>query len=315
MNETIAIRTSNLTHRYGSRVALDRFDLEVRRGERMALLGPNGGGKTTLFRILSTLMTPTDGSAAVDGFDVVAERNAVRRRIGVVFQSPSLDAKLTVRENLHYGGRLYGLGGRELRDRIDELLGRFGVLDRARDRVDTLSGGLARRAELAKSLLHRPDILLLDEPTTGLDVTARLELWKLIDELHADGAVTVLTTTHVLEDADTADRVAIVDRGRRVALDTPAALKQQVGGTCVTLAAADNEGVAAEVRDKFHVDAHVVNGAVRVEHTDGYRFASEAAAALGDRVKSMTISQPTLADAFIHLTGRRLADENGGSHA
>lgn len=305
-----AVRTVDLTHRYGDRVALDRFTFEVRAGERFALLGPNGGGKTTLFRILTTLMAPSSGSAGVFGADVVRDRAAVRRMIGVAFQSPSLDDKLTVAENLRHGGHLYGMQGVTLRARIDVLLEQFGIHDRARERVDKLSGGLARRVELAKAMLHRPRLLLLDEPTAGLDVAARRDLWAAVRRLQENDEITVLLTTHVLDDADLATRVAVIDHGKRIAVDTPAALKRLVGGECVALESDRPDAMAQDIRKRFSVDARVVDHSVRIEHEDAYRFVAELAAAFGERVNSVTVSRPTLADAFLHLTGHRLDDDS-----
>jgi ABC-2 type transport system ATP-binding protein len=194
---------------------------EVGEGEMFALLGPNGGGKTTLFRILSTLYPPTEGTARIFGHDVGSEAAQVRSRIGVVFQSPSLDRKLTVRENLKHQGRLYGLSGRALASRIDLVMERLGVRDRDGDRVETLSGGLQRRVELAKGLLHEPRLLLLDEPSVGLDPGARHDLWTYLDELRRESNVTLLVTTHLVDEADRADRVAILRKGEIAAIGTP----------------------------------------------------------------------------------------------
>ena len=210
---TPALVAHDLTHRYGDRVALDQLNLEVAPREIFGLLGPNGGGKTTLFRILSTLVKPSSGSATLLGLDLLRDTAALRSRIGVVFQAPSLDKKLKVRENLMHQGHLYGLSGVALRERIDHLLLEFNLRDRAGDLVETLSGGLQRRVEIAKSLLHRPELLLLDEPSTGLDPGARIDLWQTLYRLRDQQNVTVLLTTHLMEEAARCDRVAIIDRG------------------------------------------------------------------------------------------------------
>src|SRR6185503_11397498 len=212
-----ALTTNELTHRYGERVALDRVSIGVAAGEIFGLLGPNGGGKTTLFRILSTLVRPTSGSATILGLDLLRDTGALRSRLGVVFQAPSLDKKLKVRENLAHQGHLYGLAGAALRRRIDHLLLEFNLRDRAGDLVETLSGGLQRRVEIAKSLLHRPELLLLDEPSTGLDPGARIDLWQTLYRLRDQQGVTALLTTHLMEEAERCDRVAIIDLGRIVA--------------------------------------------------------------------------------------------------
>jgi ABC-2 type transport system ATP-binding protein len=224
-----ALTTNRLTHRYGDRVALDQVCLRVNAREIFGLLVPNGGGKTTLFRILSTLVRPTAGSASILGLDLARDTGAIRRRLGVVFQAPSLDKKLTVRENLAHQGHLYGLSGKSLGERIDHLLLEFNLCDRTRDLVETLSGGLQRRVEIAKCLLHRPEILLLDEPSTGLDPGARIDLWQTLYPLRDQQDVTVLLTTHLMEEAERCDRVAIIDRGKIVAEGAPEELRSAIG--------------------------------------------------------------------------------------
>lgn len=216
-----AIVVSDLVKSFGDRRALDGISLEVRRGELFCLLGPNGGGKSTLFRILGTLSLPDSGSAVIAGHDVIADAPSVRARLGVVFQSPSLDGKLTILENLRCGGALYGLRGEELESRIRDAAAALNLSDRLDDLVETLSGGLQRRAEIAKCLLIRPEVLLLDEPSTGLDPGARLDLWAALEELRTKHGVTALCTTHLMEEAARADRVGIVSAGKLVALGTP----------------------------------------------------------------------------------------------
>jgi ABC-2 type transport system ATP-binding protein len=243
------ITVENLTYRYGDRVALDAVSFTVQRGELFGLLGPNGGGKTTLFRILSTLVPAREGCVQMDGGPID------RHRTGVVFQSPSLDKKLTVRENLVHQGHLYGLSGRPLRSRIDELLQRFAVADRASDYVEKLSGGLRRRVELAKGLLHKPEVLLLDEPSTGLDPLARRELGDYLEELRDKDGVTILLTTHIMDEAERCNRLALLDHGKLVALDRPAALKEQVGGDVITVVPA---GLREQIEKRFGIKASVV---------------------------------------------------------
>ncbi len=222
-----------LTHNYGDRLALDRLSFDVKAGEIFGLLGPNGSGKTTLFRILSTLMTPTGGNASIQGFDVAREPNKVRQQIGIVFQARSVDLKLTVAENLKHQGNLYGLSGARLKSRIDDVLGRVGLLDRKGDFVETLSGGMQRRVELAKGLIHSPSILLLDEPSTGLDPGARRDLWQYLETLRDEEGVAILVTTHLMEEAEHCDRLAILNEGKLVALGSPFDLKSQIGGDVV----------------------------------------------------------------------------------
>ncbi|MEK7731997.1 MAG: ATP-binding cassette domain-containing protein [Planctomycetota bacterium] len=300
------VEVASLTHRYGDRVALDGVTLSVDRGTTFALLGPNGGGKTTLFKILTTLITPTSGTARVAGGDVVAERNRVRGRIGIVFQKPSLDGKLTVLENLTHQGHLYGLWGQELRRRGEEVLEQFRLTDRANDRVDTLSGGLQRRVELAKGLLHKPEVLILDEPSTGLDPGARVDLMAHLRELRDRDGVTSLLTTHLMDDADRCDRVGILDGGRPVTLGTPSDLKATIGGDVVTIHSGNPNSLAARTNERFVCKAEVVDGSVRIEGERGHEFVPQLIEAFPGEIDSVTVGKPTLDDVFLHHTGHRL---------
>ena len=232
---TPAILVRDLVKSFGERRALDGISLEVRRGEIFCLLGPNGGGKSTLFRILATLALPDSGSAIVAEHDVLTAAPEVRARIGVVFQSPSLDGKLTILENLRCGGALYGLRGEELESRIRDSSAALNITDRLGDLVESLSGGLQRRAEIAKCLLIRPEVLLLDEPSTGLDPGARLDLWAALEDLRSRHGVTVLCTTHLMEEAARADRVGIVSGGKLVASGSPSELTSALGGDVISL--------------------------------------------------------------------------------
>lgn len=302
MSDSLLV-VDELTHRYGQRTALDRVSFEVRQGEIFGLLGPNGGGKTTLFRILCTLMKPTEGRVLMDGGAID------RRRIGVVFQSPSLDKKLTVRENLIHQGHLYGLYGQSLTSRIVELLRRFGLADRANDFVEKLSGGLRRRVELAKGLLHKPELLLLDEPSTGLDPLARRELGNYLEELRTNDGVTSLLTTHVMDEADRCDRLALLDRGKLVALDTPQALKERVGGDVISVGSANPVQLREQIEKRFGVKAGVVERTVRIERQRGHEFVPDLVEAFPGEIDSVSVGKPTLEDVFIHLTGHRFEEE------
>ena len=213
MSAEPAVLIDRVSHRYGNREALRSVSFEVRAAEIFALLGPNGGGKTTLFRILSTSFAPTGGRAEVFGHDLVTQSAQVRQQMGVVFQAPSLDKKLSAAENLWHHGHLYGLRGQPLRQQMTEMLGRVGLSDRARDRVEKLSGGMQRRVEVAKGLLHRPRLLLMDEPSTGLDPGARRDLWDYLKESRERDRLTILLTTHLMGEAEQCDRVAILHRG------------------------------------------------------------------------------------------------------
>jgi ABC-2 type transport system ATP-binding protein len=308
-NSTPAVEVGHLHHLYGSREALADVSLAVSRGEIFGLLGPNGGGKTTLFKILSTLMPATRGTARVLGHDLGRDAHAVRRRLGVVFQRPSLDPKLTVMENLRHHGHLYGSRGASLERRAGALLDRLGLGERARDRVETLSGGLQRRTELAKALVHGPDLLLLDEPSTGLDPGARRDFTNYLIQLREQDGVTALLTTHILDEAERCDRVGILHQGRLVALGTPEELKARVGGDVVVVHSHNPEDLRTKIRERFGCDPVLVDGNLRVELPRGHDFAREVVEAFGGEVESVTFGKPTLEDVFIHLTGDRLWSE------
>ncbi len=306
------IALENLTHSYGDRLALDRLSLDVREREIFGLLGPNGSGKTTLFRILSTLMTPSGGRASVAGFDVSARAGEVRSRIGIVFQARSVDLKLTVRENLMHAGHLYGLRGRELQTRIDAVLDRVALGDRAKAFVETLSGGMQRRVELAKGLLHAPSILLLDEPTTGLDPGARRDLWQYLRTLRDADGISVLVTTHLMEEAELCDRLAILSAGKLVAMGSPAELRSGLGGSVVTLttrSAAEAQTLAAALRSRFGLTGAIMGEAVRLQHAEGHRFATAAAEAFPKLIEGASVQKPSLEDIFIQRTGHRFWHE------
>lgn len=309
-----AVTIKGLRHRYGTREALAGISLQVERGEIFGLLGPNGGGKTTLFRILCTLMPLTEGDVRILTYDLARDAQAIRRHLGVVFQHPSLDPKLTVAENVWHHGHLYGLKGKPLRQRTQTVLQRFGLYDRASDLVETLSGGLQRRVELAKALLHEPALLLLDEPSTGLDPGARLDFTAYLEHLRAQEGVSVLLTTHILEEAERCDRVGILHQGHLVAVDTPDALKAQVGGDVVVVQTPNPPALQEKIQQRFGCDAVVVENSVRVEIPHGHAFVRDVVEAFAADVQAVTFGKPTLADVFIHLTGHRLWDaaETGG---
>jgi len=305
MSDTPAIEISHLTHRYGDHVAIADLSFTVAASEVFVLLGPNGSGKTTLFRVLSTLIPLQQGDVNILGYNLRFEQDAIRRRLGVVFQAPSVDKKLTVIENLYHYGRLYGVLGGQLRRRADEMLARLGLADRRRDLVETLSGGLRRRVELAQGMLHRPRLLLLDEPSTGLDPGARSDVWQYLEQVRQEDGVTVVLTTHLLEEAQRADRIAIMHRGQLVALDTPTELQAAVGGDAITIRTTDPQQLAADIGQRFSCDATVVDGSVRLEQPDGHRWVSQLVEAFPDRIDAITLGKPTLEDVFIHTTGHR----------
>ncbi len=310
---TYQVEAKGLTHRYGERLALAEVTFTIGAAEIFGFLGPNGGGKTTLFRLLATLIPPGGGEATVLGFDLASQPDAIRRLIGVVFQSPSLDGKLTVTENLLHQGHLYGLHGRELETRRRDMLERLGLAERSRDRAEILSGGLRRRVEIAKGLLHRPRLLLLDEPSTGLDPGARRDLWDLLQELRERDGVTILLTTHLMEEAERCDRVGILDRGRLVALGTPAGLCQEIGGDMITVVARDPESLRTEIERLFGGHPTVLNGTIRLERPRAHEFIPRLMEAWPGRIDSVTVGRPTHEDVFIQRTGHHFWD--GAPHA
>lgn len=305
---TAAISIDALSHRYGQRQALDGLTLEIGQGESFVFLGPNGGGKTTLFRLLSTLIPVQQGRAAILGYDLRQQTQQIRQRIGVVFQAPSLDRKLTVAENIRHQAALYGLFGAPLCRRMHELLNHFGLGDRASERVEKLSGGLRRRVELAKGMIHGPQLLLLDEPSTGLDPGARSDLWKFLRHLRGEG-VTIVLTTHLLEEGEQADRIGILSAGRLVALDTPAALRQSVGGDSITIDTPEPAAMAREIGRRFSLSAQPIGGQVRLEVPDGHTWIARLVEAFPAQIAAVRLGKPTLEDVFIDRTGHRFWQE------
>ncbi len=303
------ISIQNVVHRYDNRTALDGVSFDVQPAELFGLLGPNGSGKTTLFRILSTLMVPVGGRAVILGHDVASDPNGLRRKIGVVFQAQSIDVKLTAAENLMHQGHLYGLRGAALKTRIAEMLERVGLSDRAKEKAETFSGGMQRRLELAKGLLHHPQVLLLDEPTTGLDPGARRDVWQYLRMLRDEENVTVIVTTHLMEEAERCDRLAIINEGKLMALGTPAELKKEIGGDVILLDTSDAESLADRIRKRFHLDAKVLAGQVRIEKENGHHFIADVVEAFPGEIEAVSVSKPSLEDVFIRRTGHKFWTE------
>jgi len=318
MTTSPAVEIAHLAHRYGEREAIHDLSFSIAQREIFAVLGPNGSGKTTLFRVLSTLIPLQQGEVRILGHDLRREASAIRSQLGIVFQSPSIDKKLTVMENVIHHGRLYGLNGRELRSRADEMLTRLGLADRQRELVEKLSGGLRRRVELATGMLHRPRLLLLDEPSTGLDPGARSDLWQYLEQVRDADGVTVVVTTHLLDEAQRADRIAIMHSGNLAALDTPVALQAAVGGDAITIRTNDPVALAADINRQLQANAKVVDGSVRLEQANGHQWITRLVEAFPDRIESITLGKPTLEDVFIHFTGHRFwsdpkpDEESGG---
>lgn len=301
--------TENLRRLFGERVALDDVSFSVGEGEIFALLGPNGGGKTTLFRILSTLLPPSSGTARIAGFDVRNEAAGVRQSLGVVFQSPSLDPQLSVAENLRYGGNLYGMRGAALEERLREMASALRVEDRLDDRVKVLSGGLRRRVEIAKCLLPQPRVLLLDEPSTGLDPMARVDLWNILDQLRRKLGMTVVLTTHLMDEAERCDRVAILHRGRLLGCDSPDALRATIGADVLTLTAKDAAAFVEKFAARFGWAATLQDGVIRAEIPKAHEQVARIVEEFPGEILSVTAGRPTLEDVFVRMTGERLGNQ------
>ena len=305
-----AVSVSHLSFSYRELRALDDVSFNVHANEIFGLLGPNGSGKTTLFKILSTMLVPSIGEVSICGFDGFKEQTEIRRRIGVVFQSPGLDKKLTAYENLVHQGHLYGLRGSSLTQRIGEVLEKLKLPGRMHDLGETLSGGLQRRVELAKAFLHRPELLLLDEPTTGLDPSARQDLWRYLEELRSSEGVTILLTTHIMDDAEHCDRLGILDEGVLVACESPAKLKNEIGGDMIIIETPHPEKLQKKIQKRFRSEATVLDGTVRIEQPKGHKFITRLIEAFPGQIDSVSLRKPTLEDVFIRKTGHRLTDES-----
>ena len=304
-----SVVVDGLVKRYGDVTAVAGIDLEVAPGEIFGFLGPNGAGKSTTIAILCTLVRPTEGRAFVAGVDVASRPDEVRSRIGLVFQDPSLDNQLTARENLTFHAMVYGVPRIERRRRIDEALAMVDLADRASAPVMTYSGGMKRRLEVARGILHEPEVLFLDEPTQGLDPQTRANLWEHLRRIRAQTHLTIFMTTHYMEEAEWCDRIAIIDHGRIVALGTPEQLKSRVGGDVVTIATGDNERAAREIRAALDVTAVADGAALRAEVEDGAAFVPRLIASLSVPVRSVAVRRPSLDDVFLKLTGRAIRDD------
>jgi ABC-2 type transport system ATP-binding protein len=307
------ITATGLVKNFGPIEAVKGIDLDVRRGEIFGFLGPNGAGKSTTINILCTLLKPSAGTATVAGYDVASQPGEVRGAIGLVFQDPSLDANLTARENLAFHAFIYGVPGDERDARINEVLEMVELSDRAKSVVMTFSGGMKRRLEIARGMLHTPEVLFLDEPTIGLDPQTRRHIWSYLRKLRAEKGVTIFMTTHYMDEAEECDRIAIVDGGKIVALGTPTELKAMVGGDVVTLATSDNQAAAADIARIFELEPTIDNGNIRVEVKDGAEFIPRLVRETSVPVTSVASHRPSLDDVFLKLTGHAIRDEAAGS--
>lgn len=304
------IEVKKLTKKYNGITAVDGISFEVEKGEIFGFLGPNGAGKSTTISILATLLELTSGEARVNNFSIIKDRNNVRKSIGLVFQDPSLDDRLTAEENLRFHARLYGVSKNDYKKRVDEVLDLVELKDRRNDIVKTFSGGMKRRLEIARGLIHYPAVLFLDEPTIGLDPQTRSHLWEYILKLKREKEMTIFMTTHYMNEADYCDRIAIIDRGKIVALDTPENLKKQVGGDIIIMQSEEKEKLKNEIKTKYNLEPKEEDEALQIEVADAETFMPRLFNELDSKIKSIEMRRPTLDDVFLKLTGKRIREQH-----
>ena len=313
VRQTAAVSVRGLVKTYGEVEAVRGIDLEVRAGETFGFLGPNGAGKSTTISMLCTLLTPTAGTAEVAGFDVVHQRDLVRRHIGLVFQDQTLDGYLTAQMNLRLHGELYGVPTAVLPDRIERMLKMVGLWERRKSKVNTFSGGMRRRLEIGRGLLHSPRVLFLDEPTVGLDPQTRASIWSYIQELKATEDITIFMTTHYMDEAEYCDRIAIMDNGKIIALDTPAALKASIGKDRIRITTDDDAKATRVLKERFGLDATVSEGELTFSVEEGEHFVPRLFSDLNVAIRSVNVARPTLDDVFMTYTGRTIRDAEASS--
>jgi ABC-2 type transport system ATP-binding protein len=302
------VQVTDLVKRYGELEAVRGINFEVQPGETFGFLGPNGAGKSTTIKILCTLANPTSGSARVAGHDVVKERDTVRRNIGLVFQDSTLDSYLTGEQNLRFHADLYGVPRAQLGARMKLVLDMVNLWDRRESVVGTYSGGMKRRLEIARGLLHAPRVLFLDEPTVGLDPQTRTSIWEYINDLKQREDITIFLTTHYMDEAEHCDRIAIIDHGKIVAMDTPENLKASIGEDRVQISTADDQGAIKEIKDRFGLDAAIHEGLVTFSVASGEQFVPRLFAELNIPIRSVSVARPSLDDVFMSYTGRTIRD-------
>jgi ABC-2 type transport system ATP-binding protein len=309
-----AVSVRGLVKRYGDVEAVSGIDFDVTTGETFGFLGPNGAGKSTTIGVLCTLVKPTGGRATVAGHDVATERDEVRRNIGLVFQDTTLDGYLTAEQNLRLHAELYGVPRAVVPERMRQVLEMVGLWERRAARVQTFSGGMKRRLEIARGLLHSPRVLFLDEPTVGLDPQTRSSIWRYIRELKAREDITIFLTTHYMDEAEYCDRIAIMDRGRIIVLDTPEALKASVGRDRVQISTDDDDAAIGAVRERFELEATVAEGLVTISVENGEAFVPRLFAELGLPIRSVSVSRPSLDDVFMSYTGTTIRDAEASAN-
>ena len=303
------IQVNNLGKRFRDFDAVKDVSFEVEEGEVFGFLGPNGAGKTTTINMLCTLLRPTSGGATVAGSDIIKQKNAVRRSIGLVFQETTLDDHLTAEQNILFHALAYGVSSDVRKRRTKELLTLMGLWDRRKDKIRTYSGGMKRRLEIARGLVHLPQVLFLDEPTLGLDPQTRNRIWEYILGLREKEGLTIFLTTHYMDEAENSDRIAVIDDGKIVAMDTPTALKSQVSGDTVTISSDNNDLVEKELKEKYSLTPVNTNGTVSVRVTNGEEFVPQFVQGFGGTLRTIGLRRPTLEDVFLHVTGRHIRDE------
>lgn len=315
MESPYIVEVENLTKKFRDFTAVDNITFAVRQGEIFGFLGPNGAGKTTTINILCTLLKPTGGRAHLNGFDIMREQTQVRQSIGLVFQDPSLDERLTAAENLRFHAYLYDVPAAEREGRIQEVLRLVELWERRNDLVRHFSGGMKRRLEIARGLLHYPRVLFLDEPTLGLDPQTRNRIWEYILELRQQKGITIFLTTHYMDEAENADRIAVIDHGKIIALNTPENLKSLVGGDIIILKTTDDDEAAREVQERFGLAVQRDGNGLLFEVLDGEGFIPRLVGGLSIKINSISLRRPTLDDVFLKLTGREIRDESADAMA
>jgi ABC-2 type transport system ATP-binding protein len=305
------IRVEQLVKKFGDFTAVSGIDFTVNQGEIFGFLGPNGAGKSTTIKMLATLLKPTAGKAELAGYDVLAQPSEVRRSIGMVFQDQSLDDRLTAEENLQFHAMLYGVPKQVFKERVDQVLRMVQLEDRRKSLVRTYSGGMKRRLEIARGLLHYPKVLFLDEPTVGLDPQTRSAIWQHVRRLRDEVGITVFMTTHYMDEAENCDRIAIIDHGKVQAVDTPAALKQMIGGDAIIVGG--DSGLKADLASRYDVAVQEADGLYHFQTDRGAEFVPQVVADFAGRIKSIQVKQPSLDDVFLKLTGRAIREEEANT--
>lgn len=306
------IKVKNLSKKFNSVTAVDGISFSVKKGEIFGFLGPNGAGKSTTISMLATLLEPTSGEASINNFSILRDKNAVRKSIGLVFQDPSIDDRLTAEENLRFHARLYGVSKEDYKKRMDEVLELVELKDRRNDIVKTFSGGMKRRLEIARGLIHYPAVLFLDEPTIGLDPQTRAHLWEYILKLKREKEMTIFMTTHYMNEAEYCDRIAVIDRGKIVALDSPANLKKKIGGDIIRMQSHEKEKLEKELKEKYNLETKKEGEVLQIEVANAETFMPRLFNELDSKIESIELRRPTLDDVFLDLTGRRIREEHVG---